>query len=136
MKFILGVILIFQLFTNNILAQSYLKAGINLNSDIVNHKLGKLVYPSYEINYERGLGKHFSISLGYNYSLRSVSEENYESSYYPSYTEWNNYNHAIIPEGRYYFKSNKDGFFIQAGLPYTISIEQDKSNGLNGALEN
>src|SRR6187402_110977 len=59
---------------------STFKAGGNYNADIANHKLGKLNFPSWEISYERGLCKKFSISGTYNYARRAYKI--YEGPYW------------------------------------------------------
>jgi hypothetical protein len=108
------------------------KLGPNLNSDIVDHKLGRLTYPSYEINFEYIVGKHFSASLGYNYAITKVKEIYYESANFESYTQWTDYNHAFIPEFRYYLKDFNEGVFLQCGLPFTHSVEKRSWSGING----
>jgi len=110
-------------------AQLYtLKAGANYNADVVDHKLGKLSYPSYEINFERALGKKFSISLGYNFAIRDYKQApdlRFDRYSFSGNVEWKHYDHVFIPEVRYYLKSNTEGFFFQLGFPLTYSLEKD-----------
>jgi hypothetical protein len=125
----------FLFFFSNIFSQSSLiKAGVNLNSDYVDHKIGKLVYPGFEVNYERILSKKISVSIGYNYAKRNYN------AFIPDYImgaalRSENTDHIIIPEFRYYLESTNEGFFIQTGLPYTVSIETRVSRSPAGSIK-
>ena len=101
---------------------STLKAGVNLNSD-------KVDYPSWELSFERALGKKFSINGTYNYSQfhKDVNQEALISNNLgPIYgaTGFTHYNHTLIIEGRYYLKSNTTGVFFQMGIPFTYYTEE------------
>jgi len=115
--------------------QSVIKGGINFNSDFVDHKLGRLSYPSYEFSFERTLGKKISLSLGYNFAVRDYTMSNPELftfGYFWGNRRWTNFDHVLIPEFRYYAASNDKGLFFQFGLPLTYSIEKDYFYSPNG----
>lgn len=120
--------------TANLFSQnSVIKAGVNFNADIAGHKLGKLNYPSYELNFERCLANKFSFNLGYNFAKRNYTVNN--ESYYQTFIavknqrSWIHLDHSIILSGRYYLMTNKQGLFFEFGIPFTYSIEKDYYNG-------
>jgi len=121
--------------TAHVHSQSVLKIGSNLNTDFVGHKLGMMVYPSFEINYERILSRKFSLSLGYNYAVKDYGTQFYEApvSLYSFTYHWMDYVHTIIPEARYYFESSRDGVFIQAGLPFTYTVTKHSNLSMGGS---
>jgi hypothetical protein len=124
----LVIIITFLLSSTFIQAQkSIVKAGAYFNADIADHKLGKINYPSLEASYELAFGNKFSLNLSYNYAKREYESgytgEGFQVFYYnPKY--FINYDQSIIIEGRYYIKSNSTGFFVQAGIPFTYTIEK------------
>ena len=103
------------------------KAGANYNAEIVDHKLGKINYPSYEAQIERMLGQHWSVSAGFNYSVRIYN-------LIPDYVFFTGYNikyinrdKALLLETRWYPQTNTKGFFINAGTSLISSSETRES---------
>ncbi len=116
------VILFLLMFGMGTYAQlSTVKLGANNNADIVMHKLGKISYPSYEVSFERVLGKKFSMNASYNFSKRQLILNTDINSVERGY---NHYDHTLILEGRYYLTSNTSGVFFQMGIPISVSIEK------------
>jgi hypothetical protein len=132
MKKLLVVLFLLAL-TASAYAQSAFKAGGNYNADIVSHKLGKISYPSWEISYERGLCKKFSINGTYNYARRAY-EENNNRYWFPDGSAagsivygsqgYIKYDQTFIVEGRYYLKSNSSGIYFHLGIPFTYTISK------------
>ncbi len=105
---------------------SAVKAGGNYNADFASHKLGKMNYPSWEISYERGLGKKFSINGSFNYARRTYDLYNgpyllADGSLIYGAEGIIEYDQIFILEGRYYLKSNNSGIFFQMGIPFTYT---------------
>ena len=122
MKKLLSILFVFAVSIGANAQLSTVKLGANYNAEIIAHKLGKINYPSMDISFERALGKKFSINGTYNYSKLQydLSSDFYSSSH----SGYNNYNHALILEGRFYLTSNTTGLFFQLGIPFTLSIEE------------
>ncbi len=89
---------------------SYLKFGASFNATYLKENQLTNAYPSWELSYEKSLGKKWSIGLGFNYSKR-VTEARFETSDY----KFTNYDKMFVLEGRYYFFSTDKGPFLQLG---------------------
>src|SRR5690349_15967899 len=77
MKKILPVLLIIGAGFNVSAQKSSLKFGANLNAEVISHKNHELNYASFELSYERLLGKKFAIGLSYNYANRNYDIEDF-----------------------------------------------------------
>lgn len=81
MKKILPVLLLIGVCFNSSAQKSSIKPGANFNSEVISHKNDRLNYASFEVSYERLLGKKFSTGLSYNYANRTYNVEDFFYAY-------------------------------------------------------